>query len=168
MKPRAPDPADAAMLARIHIAAWQETYTGLLPDDEIARASNPERRLAQWTGAIARNESRIALIDDLGFAQMGHQRDPELAALGYPEELWAIYLLRAAQGRGLGAALLRFALGPAPQPFTALVLSGNHVAAAFYTRQGGRLLSTRDEAIGLTPIREDVYVWDDPLRLVKR
>jgi GNAT superfamily N-acetyltransferase len=156
------------MLARIHIAAWQETYAGLLPDDEIARASDPDRRLAQWTGAIARNDTRIAVIDDLGFAQIGHQRDAGLAALGYTWELWSIYLLRAAQGRGLGAALLRLALGPAPQPFTALVLAGNHVACSFYERQGGRLLAARDEAIGQTPITERVYVWDDPCRVLKR
>lgn len=82
MTPRMPEPQDAVMLARIHIAAWQETYAGLLPMDEIERASDFDRRLAQWTAAIVSPELRIAMIDDLGFAQVGPQRDPGLAALG--------------------------------------------------------------------------------------
>jgi GNAT superfamily N-acetyltransferase len=162
MKPRAPRPGDAPMLARIHITAWLETYPGLLPDDEIARATSPDRRQAQWVATMARNDTRIALIDDLGFALVGPQRDHGLAALGYTEELWSIYLLRRGQGRGLGVRLLRTALGPAPQPFTALVVDGNHAACAFYERQGGRLFTIRDDAVGQTPIRERVYVFDDP------
>jgi GNAT superfamily N-acetyltransferase len=162
MIPRPPQPEDAPMLARIHIAAWQETYPGLLPDTEIARASDTRRRNTQWAAAIIRNDTRIALIDDAGFAQIGPQRDKGLAAMGYPEELWSIYLLRAAHGRGLGAALLHAALGPAPQPFTALVVDGNHPACTFYERMGARLLTIRDDAVGQTPIRERVYVWDVP------
>jgi GNAT superfamily N-acetyltransferase len=166
MTPRTPTADDIAMLAHLHMTAWQQTYTGLLPEAEIARASAPDRRRSQWAAAIARGDSRIALIDDLGFAQVGPQRDAGLAGQGYSEELWAIYLLRAGQGRGRGISLLRAALGPSPLPFTTLVLDNNHVACAFYARQGARLLSIRDDTVGQTTIRERVYGWEDPRKLL--
>ena len=34
-------PDDAEDLARVHIAAWRETYPGLLPDSYLARMSVP-------------------------------------------------------------------------------------------------------------------------------
>lgn|GEM_PF-2418523 len=75
----------------------------------------------------------------------------------YPEELWAIYLLRAVQNRGLGRALMA---AMADAPFTALVLEGNAPARRFYTASGGNVIAERPETIGQTAINELVYGWD--------
>jgi GNAT superfamily N-acetyltransferase len=154
------------MIARLHIAAWRETYPGLLPQDAIDRACSVTARQVQWTKAITRartcGEGRIAVLDDLGFAMIGPQRDAGLAAMGYPEELWSIYLLRAGQGRGMGLTLLRHALGANPQPFTACVVAGNATACSFYESRGGQLLTTRADKLGDTPILEHVYGWPAP------
>jgi len=49
---------DAPAIAAIHVAAWQETYAGLLPPEMIA-AQTVERRLAAWTRILGgRNRAR--------------------------------------------------------------------------------------------------------------
>jgi ribosomal protein S18 acetylase RimI-like enzyme len=62
---------------------------------------------------------------------MGTQRDKLLAEEGYGEELFAIYILRAGQGRGLGRALLRAVMPARPAAWTVLVLDGNVSAIGF-------------------------------------
>jgi GNAT superfamily N-acetyltransferase len=142
-------PGDAETLASIHVAAWRETYPGLLPEAEIARHDLPYR-LRQWQAMLGRGDTRIALAGDLGFAQMGPQRDSALAE-EWPEELFAIYLLRAAQGTGLGRALLEAVAGETP--FTAFVLDGNARAMAFYRKTGAEIL-------GRTPLEDG---WPDDI-----
>lgn len=152
---------DVAMLARLHVQAWEETYTGLLPAAEIA-ARGLDRRVQQWTGAITAARSRIAVVPQLGFAQTGPQRDKALAEQGFTQELYALYLLRSGQRRGLGLALLRAVVRPGDGPMTALVLAGNTPAVRFYQATGARLLDTRAERIGQTDITEYAFGWDDP------
>ena len=159
--PRPATPADVPMLARVHVQCWQETYTGLLPAAEIA-ARGIEQRRRQWTDQIAAGRSRIAVLPDLGFAQAGPQRDTPLLEQGFPLELYALYLLRAGQGRGLGLALLRAVIRPGDGPMSALVLAGNQPAIRFYEASGARRLETRAEHVGAAPIEEHVYVWDRP------
>ena len=148
---------DADMLARLHVACWAETYPGLLPAAEIARRDVAARR-RQWADALGRGIGRVALIDAVGFAQMGPQRDDALRAQGYGEELYALYVRAAAHGTGAAAALLA-AVRPTAG-WTALVLEGNARACAFYEKIGGRHIETRAEQIGDAPIRERVYAWD--------
>lgn len=150
-------PADAPDIARIHVAAWRETYPGLLPAHVIEAASDAARRRPHWEAALRAGSLRVALAPSLGFAAMGPQRDAGLAARGYPEELHAIYVLRAGQGRGLGRALLRAVWGG--RAATALVVAGNADACAFYEAAGAPLLKERPEEIGGHPILERVHAW---------
>ncbi|MGL6208672.1 MAG: GNAT family N-acetyltransferase [Paracoccaceae bacterium] len=160
MTPCAPTPADAEAIARLHVQAWAESYAGLLPAAEIARYDLP-RRVAQWRGTLEAGVSRASWVPGAGFASAGVQRDAGLLAAGYPEEVYAIYLLASAQRRRLGWALLRAVV--TGQPFSTLVIEGNDQACRFYERSGGRWMATRDDRIGETPIRERVYVWDHGL-----
>lgn len=111
IRPALPD--DAPELADLHVTCWAETYPGLVPAAEIARFDR-NMRLRQWEQQIARGTSRIVIAPGAGFAQLGPQREAALAARGFKEELYALYLTRAAQGCGLGRALFAAALGPAP------------------------------------------------------
>ena len=156
----APRPAtidDAAMIARLHVQSWQETYAGLLPPEEIASRSYEKRQFI-WARALSQEETRIWVIEDLGFAQFGPQREGVWAAQGYPEELWTMYLIR--DGYGQGGPLLRAAFGPNGQRFTTCVLDQNARACAFYEKAGGQHLVTRDEHVGRSPMVERVYGWD--------
>lgn len=157
MDPRPATLADAEDIARLHLQAWAETYPGLLPEAEIARHTLASR-LAQWQSILSKGASRVIIAPGVGFASAGVQRNEPLQAMGFRWELYALYLLRAAQGQGLGAALLRAVTGP--EPFSALVIEGNDQACGFYERMGGRVLEVRPEKIGEVDIRERVYVWD--------
>lgn len=153
IRPATPD--DAPDLARLHVACWRETYLCLLPEAEIS-ARDEAARLRQWQAEIAEARSRIAILPGRGFAQVGPQRDPALAP-DWPEELYCLYLLRRAHGRGHGRALL--AAVRSETATTALVIVGNARADAFYRASGAHLLAERDERIGRTAIRERVFGW---------
>jgi len=159
MVPRPACPEDAGWIGRVHVAAWRQAYAGLLPADELARVTEAERA-AFWRGAIAAGRSRIMVVEGLGFAAAGAQREAALAGAGWTGELYALYLLAGAQGRGLGRAL--FEAVRAPHPFTCTVLDGNDRARRFYARMGGRHLATRPEVIGHSTITEHLCGWGDP------
>lgn len=139
---------DAAALAALHVACWAETYGGLLPGSEIARYDLAFRQ-AQWARVLAglgEDGGRVVWVPEAGFAMMGPQREAALAA-DWPEELYALYLLRAAQGRGLGRGLLDAVRAG---PFTATVVAGNLRAERFYAAAGGVEVSRRvDEVDGM-------------------
>jgi len=149
---------DAELIAHMHVQAWTETYPGLLPDDEIA-LKTPELRRVQWQDQLERGESRVLVADGIGFAQMGTQRDPA-RLVRYPEELYAFYTLRAAQGQGAARRLLRAAVGPEPLPFTALVLSTNERALGFYKHVGAQEIG---RSMGDDGFEDVILGWSDPL-----
>ena len=159
MEPIRPRPEDAPALAALHVAAWEETYAGLLPRTEIDRF-DLTFRTRQWVQMLRNDRMRVAWVPGSGFAFSGPQRESDWVARGYPEELQAIYLLRAAQGNGAGQALFN-AVRP-PGPFMLWVLQGNDRAIRFYERMGGHLVETRPERIGETEIIEHAYGWSDP------
>lgn len=164
MEIRNATPDDAEMLARLHVQAWSEAYTDLLPASEHA-ARGLMYRFRLWSRILASPVAQVAVAPDLGFAQVGPQRDKAMSDAGYPLELYSLYVLEKGYGTGTGLALLKHALGPSPAPFSAFVLDNNPRACGFYEKNGGRLLETRDEWIGQTPIRERAYVWDAPITL---
>lgn len=157
-------PGDAAALGEVHVRAWRETYRGLLPAAYLERM-NPQLHARRWRGQL-----RAARPDDVVLAAEGRrglvgycagQLLPEAAA----GEVFTLYVLRAAQRRGVGRALLRAAaLTFAARGAAALqlwVLDGNDRAAAFYTHLGGvdgPSRAVRGWGGGLT---ETLYRWPD-------
>ncbi len=147
--------SDAPDLARLHVECWRETYTGLLPDGEIA-ARTEAMRLDQWLSCLKQGATHIAILPGLGFAQAGPQRDASRREV-YPEELYCLYLLRAGQGRGYGRDLL--AAVRSGRAMTALVLEGNVRACTFYQASGGRIIDTLPCRVGNADTREQVFAW---------
>ena len=165
-------PEDAAAIAAIHVEAWHETYTGLLPPEMIA-ALTVEVRQAWWARLLSSPpETRggaayLAALGEtpVGFGTCNGQRADVLAEAGFDGEISSLYVLRAAQGRGVGRAL-------AAQMATRLlraeyraaglwVLRDNVIGRRFFARCGGTLLD------GETGIRvqgrftEVAYGWRD-------
>ncbi len=100
-----PRRADADALGLVHVAAWREAYTGLVPD-EILAGLDPQQRAAMWREAIAHGAT-IHLAEQngaiVGFGSSGEQRDPSLPFSG---EIRALYVLQRAQRRGVGRMLM--------------------------------------------------------------
>jgi GNAT superfamily N-acetyltransferase len=110
-------PEDAATIARVHIDSWRETYAGIVSTEYLKNLSYSDRA-ARWednlgTAAAGADEKPETWVLEApvegqgrllsGFVTYGPARDLEFGAGG---ELYAIYLLRAAQGHGFGRLLL--------------------------------------------------------------
>ena len=158
---------DAAALGRVHVQAWRESYPGIVPQ-AVLDAQDEAARAAMWQRVIAAGED-VWLARDaegalLGFANAGPQREPEL--LPFPGEIYAIYLLQAAKGRGLGRALMAAAahglLARGIGAASLWVLDGNAAAQGFYAALGGRVVLRR----AFPPPAdwdgtETAFAWDD-------
>jgi GNAT superfamily N-acetyltransferase len=165
---RAAEVEDCDALGRLHVKGWRETYTGLMPEWVIERASAANRSL-QWRTGLERGAKGpivfIAEAEDrspAGFAAAGPARDP---AFPWQAEIYAVYVIKRHQGHGLGRALLRH-LGAAlaergRHQAGAWVLSANAPARAFYEAIGGRAVHQRvDDSEGWA-CDETAYLWDD-------
>jgi GNAT superfamily N-acetyltransferase len=96
---------DAAAIAHVHVQSWKSTYPGIVPAtylDALQEAEQTEK-WRQWfltapmSVFVAEDENGI-----FGFANGGAVRGP----VGeYDAELYAIYLLQAAQRQGAGRSL---------------------------------------------------------------
>ncbi|UTT62532.1 GNAT family N-acetyltransferase [Microcella humidisoli] len=134
--------SDAEKIARVHVDAWRETYSGVLEarqfSEEVFR-----KREQFWTSylSIDPRPGRMVVAEHagvlVGFANSGEARGPD-AEHGFPPvrslHLFSIYMLVGAHGSGLGQLMLDAVLGDHPAQLW--VLRGNHRAIAFYQRNG--------------------------------
>ena len=159
-------PQDAPAIARVHVVSWHETYPGLVPGWEIAARSYVDR-LALWTrelGTPSRGTAAFVAERDgavVGFGLAGPQRMAALRDLGHTGEVWSLYVLRAAHGRGVGRALMEAMLGALADrghASAALWVVTANPAAQFYERFGGvRVMEGIDAPGG---VAETAYAFD--------
>lgn len=136
--------SDAASIARVHVAAWQSGYEGLLPSSYLGELSVAQRT-ARWKQILAVPSDNAAhtLVAErtgavVGFASVGSSRDDD--ADTSTGELWAIYVHPDHWGTGAGHALhqraIQALLHAGCAVATLWVLAGNERAARFYARHG--------------------------------
>jgi ribosomal protein S18 acetylase RimI-like enzyme len=136
-------PEDAEAIAHVHVRTWQGAYGHVFPADGLAGIS-VERRVEGWRRLITelapRSHVVVAEDDDriCGFASGGPAEED--SALG---ELYAIYVLPDAWGRGHGRALAeevarRLRDGGFGEAVL-WVLEDNPRTRRFYERAGWRL-----------------------------
>jgi GNAT superfamily N-acetyltransferase len=140
---RAARPADAGLLAPVHVQVWREAYSQLMPADYLdglsveAFAERWQTLLAgEADGTLARRTFVLTADDEpVGIATAGASRDdpPEPAF-----ELYAINVLAAHHGSGQSRALFEATVAAvAPgEPLSLWVLHGNDRAMAFYRGLG--------------------------------
>lgn len=159
-------PDDAESIAAIHVASWQATYRGWMPDSYLDSLTI-EQRLPMWERILASSSTLIgvwvAAIDDeiVGFCSIGPSQSPAEDD-GDTFELYTIYLQPGHERRGIGGALLRHAeqgmrhLGAGSAILW--VLAGNDRATRFYEASGWKPdgVEKLDEMLGQT-VREVRY-----------
>lgn len=127
---------DASAIARVHINVWRETYQGIIPDSYLAQLSYA-KRTKQWEQALVDQRVYVVELEDevVGFAQGGPNRRDAREG-----ELYAIYVLRASQGQGLGKALFQRIIEDLAE-YEAMQVSvlRDNPACQFYERFGGQL-----------------------------
>ncbi len=180
---------DAVALERLHTRTWREAYWGALPDRvaatglydaaawraTIARTRSPQGRDAAVLVAEGGGDAPKAEGGLLGFTVVGPassaqnpgrrlgRDDP--SSRRWASEVFMLYVLAAAQRRGVGRDLLRgcarhagarglFTLG-------LWCVADNQPARAFYEAQGGQPAGTRLHTVrgATTPVVG--YRWDE-------
>ena len=129
---------DAEAVVRMHTLAHEECYAHLLsPEFFRARRDSIPERVERRRLHLDVPDPRIIAVDSdgevVGLADAGPGRDED-GPVGL--ELYSIYTLRRTYGTGLGAALMRAAIGESPAYLW--VVEGNPRALAFYLKQGFR------------------------------
>jgi GNAT superfamily N-acetyltransferase len=154
---------DAAAIARVHVASWRSTYAGIVAEEYLAALDEAKRELS-WREWLTRGiETYVAALDGeiVGFITGGAIREP---IEPYDAELYAIYLLQAAHGQGIGRQLLRqlvvMLLGRGFHSMAVWVLEQNP-ATNFYERTGGQRLTSKEIEIGGATLVEVAYGWPD-------
>jgi GNAT superfamily N-acetyltransferase len=116
---RAAVASDAKKLARVHVDAWRETYSGVLANEYFLLGAF-ERRVRFWTGYLAQDPRPGKVVVGerdgvlVGFANAGEARGQDAEhgfAPARPLHLFAIYVLAFAHGTGLGQSLLDAVVG---------------------------------------------------------
>jgi ribosomal protein S18 acetylase RimI-like enzyme len=159
---------DADSIARVQVASWRTTYPGMIPQDfldsmdEASFVGRWAERLRHETSRrvtfVAEDEGRV-----VGFAAGGPEREGDPR---YHGELYAIYVLREWQGRGLGRALAKAVaevlVGRGLRSMLVWVLRDNLAARAFYERLGGVYVREHPLDFGAGfEVMEVSYGWDD-------
>jgi ribosomal protein S18 acetylase RimI-like enzyme len=163
---RAALPSDAPAIGRVHVESWRETYRGTLPD-RLLDSLSAVVRAAMWQGALGGEPPVLLFVgqradgDLVGFAGGGRSR-------GLPThdaEVYAIYVLRAAQRRGCGRRLMAaLAAALRARGFRSVglwVLRENAGARRFYERLGGEVVGERTQVDGDDVFNEVAYGWAD-------
>jgi L-amino acid N-acyltransferase YncA len=165
--------ADCDAIGEIHVAAWRETYASLMPQqllDELSAAA----RAAMWRQALERDPPIPALFvavaasgEVVGFAAGGPWRGAPQKA---DDEIYAIYVLQAAQRRGAGRMLMAAVAAALDthvlRSLGLWVLRANRSARSFYGELGGSVIGERIEAMGGHDLTELAYGWSDMTALL--
>jgi ribosomal protein S18 acetylase RimI-like enzyme len=168
-------PGDAAELARVHVRSWRETYPGILPQAALNRM-NPAAHARRFRLDLTRAKpGQVTLIAEGADGAVGYASGAVLtgdgagAGRGADAEVFTLYVLRSAQGAGVGRALLQAAArvlrAEGAKSLMLFVLSRNERARGFYERMGGEAfaeVAMHGWGDGLT---ETAYRWNDIARL---
>lgn len=141
------EPRDAEAVARVHVTTWREAYRGIV-DQRVLDGLSDEDFRERWTRNLADpapdvRKNWVAEVDGavVGFGSAGRCRyeDLDRVAVG---EVYAMYVLPSAWGRGAGRGLmdeaLAFLRSSGRTAASLWVLTANVRARRFYEAAGFR------------------------------
>lgn len=165
----------AAGITRVQIAGWRGAYRGLVAShvleemDETTGTSDWAHRLALATSVVFVAVTADASDEVIGFCDVGPSRDTGIENAGHAvagisdgalvAELYAFYVAREAQRRGVGTALAHAALEWARvarfRGVTVWTIDQNWPAHAFYRSLGFETDGAdKVDIIGGQPVRD--------------
>ncbi|MGI8771912.1 MAG: GNAT family N-acetyltransferase [Acidobacteriaceae bacterium] len=160
---RAATGRDARAISHVHVQSWRTTYAGIVPEAYLA-GLNEEEREQLWREWLKLDiPVYVAELGGgvVGFVSGGPIREP---LQEFDAELYAIYLLQQAQGRGIGTALLRQLAGSLRargfKSMAVWVLESNS-SSRFYMQSGAIPLLSKDIEIGGVMLPLLAYGWTD-------
>ncbi|MFK9090879.1 N-acetyltransferase family protein [Bacillus salipaludis] len=156
--------ADAKEIAKVHVDSWRTTYAGIVPEEYLNSLSY-ESREQLWKSSIPKGGVYIARNLEgqiIGFISGGKERTGKYS--DYIGELYAIYILKEYQSKGLG----RFLIKPLIEELLlqnistmlVLVLEDNS-SRFFYEALGAEKIDTIEVEFAGKKVKELVYGWSD-------
>ncbi|WP_340007202.1 GNAT family N-acetyltransferase [Paenibacillus sp. FSL K6-0276] len=166
MKIREATSSDIDGIAYVHAESWKTTYKGLISDEFLDKITVEARRKLWIRNFETPNKDEVMYVAEneagtiIGFANGGARREPDL----YDAELYALYLLKEYQGKGLGKLLIRSVaqnlMEKKYSSFMTWVLVGNP-AIDFYHKVGGESVASKKVKIGNEIVEEMMIGWGD-------
>jgi L-amino acid N-acyltransferase YncA len=160
-------PDDARAIATVHVQSWRESYRDILPATFLD-GLRADDRVQAWTLRLT-EATHLTLVGTdpdgriVGFCNAGVNRDDPNKFQG---EVYAIYVLAEAHGRGLGRALFQEAVAwlnrQGWRSLLVWVFTGNARARKFYESLGGVLVGERPVSVAGASYSEVAYGWSDP------
>ena len=151
----------------MHVDSWRSTYRGIVPQAFLDGLSYGDRE-GLWNRVLnSPPESQGVFVAEdaaegvVGFAHGARPRAPHPA---YEGELYAIYLLEAFQGLGLGRDLaLRVVAWFIDHGIRSMLLwvLADNPACRFYDALGGARIDVRRIDIGGAALETVAYGWTD-------
>ena len=159
--------SDAEATAKLNFDTWASSFRGLVPDAWL-NARDLQKHIAQFQKRFADfgfGGMHIAELDGIiiGFADGGATRDKTLP---FDAELYAIYILKEHQVKGIGKMLFRSVANKAfKDGFHSMLVKtfSNSPYRRFYEKQHGEPVSPyrEDWEVGGTKIPFVAYCWKD-------
>lgn len=166
---RTATPEDVEAIARVHVQAWREAYSALVPPEAFDHHSL-EMRIAQWRATLS-DPQRQTLVHASGGSVAGFISGGPIKWTGLSTdcEVSSLYLLDTYKRRAIGSALLRECMTAlARRDFKSCglwTLSGNEPARRFYEAMGGRAGESRIDLRSNLAYEDISYIWDDISRM---
>lgn len=164
-------PNDAAGIAKVQVDSWRTTYKGIVPDDFLQQLSY-EKREEVWREATKSTLVFVAEEENgqiVGFICGGKERSGKYE--GYDGELYAIYILKEYQDRGIGTLLVKeLSKAMSESGFRSMIVLvlDENPATYFYEALGGKLIGYDEIEIGGMPLKERVYGWRELRNLLTK
>ena len=145
---------------------WRTAYAGIVPAEYLVGLSYADRE-RMWQQALTAGPPATSMLvaeteecEIVEFACGAPEREGNLL---YRGELFAIYVLKGHQRRGVGrrlfSAMARHFISQDIDSMLLWVLKDNHPARQFYESMGGEYVGEKIITIGRTDLVEVAYGW---------
>lgn len=143
---------DAKSIVEINIKEWKNTYKGIFLDKFLENLSEKEESVEKCKNKI--NEYIVGKINNkiVGF-------------LGYNDnyaEIYALYIDKEYQRKGIGTALINFAFENLKPNYKYVLISSlvQNDANLFYKKIGGKLIDKVNFSLGNNEYEENLYEYE--------
>jgi len=158
--------ADARAIAEVLVRSWRATYPGIVAQSYIDGMST-EAQTLRWQKRLSDGDLLTAVVAHdpngriVGFAAGGRLRERHA---DFDGELYALYLIPEAKGRGIGRKLLsEWALQAKSRGYNAAIarVFTANPACAFYEHLGAHAVKEAILELEGESYPETWYAWDD-------
>jgi len=160
---RKADVEDALAVAKVHVESWRKSFAGIVPQEFLDNLT-VEKREPAFRQRFGDENYKMFVAETakdgiVGFADFGVARESDFA---FEAELYAIYLLREFQGKGIGEHLFKFCQKEMiADGFDSMYLIALEVSPykSFYEKMGGKIVGRGNHFLLLVEYKTVIYGW---------